>query len=281
LDIFNKYDMLSRISREFLTVKLSELMIMGFIKMGRIVKEDIVSQTTPHAIKGVLFDKDGTLFDFHKTWIAAVQEAASIASGGDRALSEVLLAAGGLDFSTGKFLPDSVIAAGHSRELVELWVDLGAVLPRQLLHTRIEEIFNRLSLANASPVTDLVTLFSFFRDKGIFSGIATNDSQAGAVAAVEEFKLKDLVCFVAGYDSGFGPKPGPGMVRAFCRTTGLPPEKVAVVGDSEHDMLMGRLAGAGLLVGVLTGAGTRQSLGSSAHLIIEDISCLMELIDKS
>lgn len=237
--------------------------------------------TRAQTIKGIVFDKDGTLFDFHKTWTFAAQEAASLASGGDRKLAEIFLAAGGYDFSTGRFLPESVIAAGHARELAELWVALGALLPRKTLQAGIDEVFYRLSLANASPVTDLKVLFSFFRDRGIFAGIATNDSQAGAVAVVEEFKLKDLVCFVAGYDSGFGPKPGPGMVRAFCRTTGLPPEKVAVVGDSEHDMLMGRLAGAGLLVGVLTGAGTRKSLGNSAHLIIEDISCLKDLMVKS
>jgi phosphoglycolate phosphatase len=238
-------------------------------------------QAPAQSIKGIVFDKDGTLFDFHKTWIAAAQEAAALASGGDRELAEVLLAAGGLDFSTGRFVPDSIIAAGHARELAELWVDLGAVKSVQILNSQIDELFNRLGLVNASPVTDLRMLFSFLRDKGILTGIATNDSQAGAVAAVEEFKLKDLVCFVAGYDSGFGPKPGPGMIRAFCRTAGLSPEEVAVVGDSEHDMLMGRLAGAGLLVGVLTGAGTRQSLRNSAHLIIEDISCLKDLIVKS
>ena len=237
--------------------------------------------TSAQNIKGIVFDKDGTLFDFHKTWIAAAREAAFLASGRDRIQADLFLAAGGLDYSTGRFLPDSVIAAGHTGELADLWADLGAVLPRHVLHARIEEVFNRLSVANASPVTDMVELFSFFRDNGILTGIATNDSCAGAVAAVEKFHLKDLVSFVAGYDSGFGPKPGPGMVRAFCRSAGLAPEKVAVVGDSEHDMLMGRLAGAGLLVGVLTGAGTRHSLGKSAHLIVEDISCLKGLIAKS
>ncbi|MCA1742644.1 MAG: HAD family hydrolase [Desulfonatronovibrio sp.] len=236
------------------------------------------SKKALHFIKGILFDKDGTLFDFHKTWIVAAQEAAALASGGDIELAQELLAVGGFDFSTGRFLPDSVIAAGNTRELTELWVDLGAVLPEETLHARMEDVFNRLALENASPVTDLETLFSFFRDKDIYTGIATNDSYAGAFAAVKEFKLKNLTNFVAGYDSGFGSKPGPGMVNAFCRKTGLSSEKIAVVGDSEHDMQMGRSGGAGLLVGVLTGAGTKQSLRNSAHLIIEDISCLKDLM---
>ncbi|MFP4084459.1 MAG: HAD family hydrolase [Desulfonatronovibrio sp.] len=237
-----------------------------------------MSQTPPQSVLGILFDKDGTLFDFHKTWIPVVREAAAYASGGNKELADLLLAAGGFDFATGRFMPDSVIAAGHARELAELWVNLGAVKSLQILNSRIDELFNRLGLMNASPVTDLAELFSFFRDMGIAAGIATNDSAAGARATVKKFGLTSLVCFVAGYDSGCGPKPGPGMVRAFCRTTGLDPEKVAVVGDSGHDMTMGRLAGAGLLVGVLTGAGTRESLQNSAHLIIEDIRCLKDLI---
>lgn len=240
-----------------------------------------MSHAPLQGIHGILFDKDGTLFDFHKTWMSVVMEAAAYASGGDKDLADQLLAAGGLDLATGRFMPDSVIAAGHARELAELWVNLGAVKSLQILNSRIDDLFNRLGLVNASPVTDLVKLFSFFRDEGFATGIATNDSAAGARATVKKFGLTSLVCFVAGYDSGFGPKPGPGMVRAFCRATGLDPQNVAVVGDSEHDMTMGRLAGAGLLVGVLTGAGTRESLQGSTHLIIEDIQCLKVLISGS
>lgn len=244
-------------------------------------KRKALSEASIQTIRGILFDKDGTLFDFHRTWLPVVREAAIFASGGDTVLANVLLTGGGLDFSTGRFLPDSIIAAGHAGELAECWVHLGAVRSQSILHERIDYVFSRLGLAHAVPVTDLKRHFTFLKNRGLLAGVASNDSEAAVISTVEQFGLSDLVCFLAGYNSGYGPKPGPGMVRAFCRVTGLSPEEVAVVGDSEHDMLMGRRAGAGLLVGVLTGAGTRQSLRDSAHLIIEDVSCLKDLIVKS
>ena len=39
-------------------------------------------------IKGILFDKDGTLVDFQKTWFAIGDRLALQAAGGDRALAD-------------------------------------------------------------------------------------------------------------------------------------------------------------------------------------------------
>ena len=49
------------------------------------------------AIRGVLFDKDGTLIDFFATWSTAYEQAAHDTAGGDVALAEKLLALGGRD----------------------------------------------------------------------------------------------------------------------------------------------------------------------------------------
>ncbi len=80
--------------------------------------------------------------------------------------------------------------------------------------------------------------------------------------------------FVCGYDSGFGHKPGPGMVQEFCRATELKAEQVAVVGDSPHDLDMARAAGAGLAVGVLTGVSPRELLLQHADLVLDSIADL-------
>jgi phosphoglycolate phosphatase len=69
------------------------------------------------------------------------------------------------------------------------------------------------------------------------------------------------------------------MVTGFCEATGLAPGAIAVVGDSHHDMEMGRAAGAGLLVGVLTGTGGRDDLAPHAHHVLESIVELEALLD--
>ena len=70
------------------------------------------------------------------------------------------------------------------------------------------------------------------------------------------------------------------MVLAFCQAMSLTPAEVIVVGDNRHDMEMGKNAQAGLCVGVLTGASTRDELEELADVVFEDIAGLVGLFDR-
>ncbi len=54
-------------------------------------------------IKGILFDKDGTLVDFQATWFAIGDLMALQAAGGDRSQANALMEAAGYDFETTLF----------------------------------------------------------------------------------------------------------------------------------------------------------------------------------
>src|SRR4051812_17013453 len=88
----------------------------------------------PPAIRGVLFDKDGTLFDFHRTWMPVYQALASQVAGGPGERADRLLELGGLDPLTGRIHPESILGAGTPAQLAELWAgatgveDAGALL---------------------------------------------------------------------------------------------------------------------------------------------------------
>ncbi|MEX0759788.1 MAG: HAD-IA family hydrolase, partial [Tistlia sp.] len=112
------------------------------------------------------------------------------------------------------------------------------------------------------------------RARGLTLAVTSNDRAAATLATVARFGLEEHLAFVAGYDSGHGHKPSPGMVRAFCAATGLAAESVCVVGDNLHDLEMGRAAGAGLVIGVLTGSSTAQVLAPQAQLVLESIESL-------
>ena len=76
-----------------------------------------------------------------------------------------------------------------------------------------------------------------------------------------------LVCA----DDGVPVKPAPDMVLHLCAATGVAPERTAVVGDSTGGHAMGRAAGAGLVIGVLTGVGERTDLEPLADIVVGSV----------
>ncbi|HWA44472.1 MAG TPA: HAD family hydrolase [Hypericibacter adhaerens] len=230
-------------------------------------------------VRGVLFDKDGTLFDFNATWMPLYLETADEVAGGDKALALRLLVESGYDEATRRLDPHSPLAAGTNQQIAEIWARVaGGEWSVQRLTRRFDANFAKSMAMRPTPVTDLAVLFGHLKRKGLRIGVATMDSHAAARAAVETFELVGLVDFVCGYDSGHGHKPGPGMVEAFCRAVELPARDVAVVGDTPHDMHMARAAGAGLALGVLTGVSPREVLADHADRVLASIAELETLL---
>ena len=74
-------------------------------------------------IRGVIFDKDGTLFDFQSTWgIWTAQVLARIA-GSDEALLQQLAEALGYDTQTRRVQPGSVIVAATPMDIAAVVKD--------------------------------------------------------------------------------------------------------------------------------------------------------------
>jgi phosphoglycolate phosphatase len=227
--------------------------------------------TSDKAIAGILFDKDGTLLDYVKSWVPVNYEVASIAADGDQDLARRLLVAGGMDPDTGHVMPDSLLAAGNTVEIAAGMVGAGAPYTVEALTAKLDGLFSN-SAEYAVPVTDLATFFARLHAKGYRLGVASSDNERSIRETAKRFGFDGYLHYVAGYDSGYGTKPQPGMVHGFCAATGLEPHQVAVVGDNNHDLHMGRNAGVGLTVAVLTGTGSPQSLAAASDHCLKDIT---------
>jgi len=230
-------------------------------------------------IKGVLFDKDGTLIDFAESWIPAYEAGAVFLArhGTNGVDADAMLRATGYDPETRVFTPDSILTKFTSDQITEVWaahagIDLdnhGADLRRG-----VKAVFDDVANRSLKAVTDLDALFRALRSRGRAVGLATADSTASARAALDVFGVAGLVDFVTGFDSGHGCKPGPGQVHGFCAAVGISPDEVMVVGDTAHDMEMARNAQAGLVVAVLTGVGDQDRLVPLADLVLPSIAGL-------
>lgn len=221
-------------------------------------------------IKGLIFDKDGTLFDFAATWEAWAIAFLLRAAQGDRTVATRVGAGIGFDFQAQKFERDSIVIAGTPGEVA-------AALKPHFTHLNDAELLTMLNEeATKAPqraAVPLMPLLTGFRQDGLKLGVATNDAEAPARAHLDQAGVTEMFDFIAGFDSGHGGKPAPGQLLAFAAQTGLTPDTIIMVGDSTHDMRAGRAAGMAC-VAVLTGLATEAELAPYADVILPDIGHL-------
>ena len=206
---------------------------------------------------GVLFDKDGTILDYWATWVPINRRAALWAAGGNAALAGELLRLGGHDPDTDHVKPGAPLAAGEFLDIAQAFAahpDVGAAGE---LAAGIERIFCEGGAEHSVLIAGARETLIELRRRGLRIGLATNDSMGGIEASLARHDVLHLFDFCVGCDLGLGAKPDPRMVLGFCRAAGLARGEVAVVGDAIHDLVMGRAAGVGLNVGVLSGTSGR------------------------
>ncbi|NEX45759.1 HAD family hydrolase [Pseudotabrizicola algicola] len=220
-------------------------------------------------IDGVIFDKDGTLFDFRRSWGGWAQTLLR-RMGRDADHAATMARAIGFDLETGVFSPDSPVIAATAQDIAAA---LAVHLPGQSVAEVARQINEAAAEAEMVPAVPLRPLLEALRARGLRIGLATNDTETPARAHLAAHGLTDLFDFIAGYDSGHGAKPGPGMCLAFARATGLDPARVAMVGDSLHDLHAGHAAGM-LRIAVLTGIATEADLEPHADVVLPDIGAL-------
>lgn len=227
-------------------------------------------------ISGILFDKDGTLFDFEATWRHVIESVLDTLAH-DPALWSTMALEGGYEPQQRRFLPGSPVVASTTAEIARLWAkfrpDLGATRIERLLDdTGLEALSDPQALYPTAA--DLPGLLAGLRSAGYMLGVATHDSERGARIQLGAAGAVSAFDFIAGYDSGHGLKPGPGMLLAFAEATGISPAEVVMVGDSRHDLEVARSAGAAMAVGVLTGPATHDDLAPYADHILPSIEHL-------
>lgn len=221
-------------------------------------------------IEAIIFDKDGTLFDFHRTWSSWARGFLLEYTGGDRARAAELGALIGYDMVRGTYAPDSVVIAGTNADLAAVLAQgLGAAEAGRLTRA-INSATHAVPMAEAVP---LVPLLGGLRACGLRLGVATNDAEAAARAHLAATGIDGFFEAVLGYDSGHGGKPAPGMLLAMAQQMGLAPARMLMVGDSTHDLVSGRAAGMATL-GVLTGIAEAETLAPHADAVLPDIGHL-------
>lgn len=229
-------------------------------------------------IRGVLFDKDGTLIDVNATWVPIYREALKQLFSTDDNGAETLMEVAGYDRSTGKLKAGSPLAGGTNREIAAIWwPELnGAALDDHL--AKLEHRFGEMVRDRLVPLMPLEPILSDLRAMGLKLGVATNDSHLSARAHMAEVGVIEHFDDIIAADTVPVAKPAGNMIRRFAALTGLPAASIAMVGDNHHDMEEARNGGAGLAIAVLSGNAGRDDIAHLADHTIDSVADLPALL---
>jgi phosphoglycolate phosphatase len=230
-------------------------------------------------LKAILFDKDGTLLDFDKTWGEAGYSVMRHMSSGDEDAFNRLVALTHYNVAERRYEPPSHMIASSSSEHGLLWADALGRADREAVIEEIDTLFMAEAQRRLVPIGNPLEVITTLIARGYKIGIATNDGEAAALQQAEILGLVPHLDYIVGHDSGHGSKPHPGMVTAFITRFGYEPHEVALVGDSTHDLHAARAAGA-VGIAVLSGPAGHDDLAPHADHVIPSINELVALIDS-
>jgi len=227
----------------------------------------------------VVFDKDGTLIDFYAMWGRWALELGERLDGATRRpVSGDVFATIGFDPAGGRVLAGAPLAAATMAEIRET---VAAVVRRwcpsvSAARRAVEAAwFEPDPLATAVPIGDVRALFGELRASGRLIAVATTDDRAPTEATLRGLGVRGEIAAIACGDDGIGVKPDPSMLLALCQATRVPPSRAAMIGDTPADLAMGRAAGAGRVVGVLSGVGSRAELTPFADALLDSVGELL------
>lgn len=232
--------------------------------------------------KGIIFDKDGTLFDYYAVWGPVFRKnidyiLKDFGRSDDHRLRKNMLYM--LGIGDDGINPDGLIFK-HNGALMLVHLFLFSKRNHIPYKQLIEGFKNgyydsqqliKESLEKASAETTLIPLFTKLKQYGYMIGIATSDNSESTSICLSHFGIEPFVDMVTTYDDHYKKKPNPESLLAFCRRFSLQPSELVVVGDASVDMKYARRGKAGYRIGVLTGSRDIKRLSRLADIIYPSI----------
>jgi phosphoglycolate phosphatase len=194
--------------------------------------------------RGVVFDKDGTLFDLDARWLPYFQDIiAQVAERcDDPSLVPLLSRVLGLDEV--RLFPDRPAAIDTGARIGDLIVAelVGRGRDRDASFALVTAASTAARFGELTPLGDVGSaLRSLVGGRRL--GIATSDGRSNTIAELGQFGWLELFDTMRCGDDVGPVKPDPGVLWGIADEWGLSPTELLYVGDNRHDLATARSAG--------------------------------------
>ena len=234
-------------------------------------------------IKGILFDKDGTLIEFEAMWhsimtivFEAIQEDGNLS---EETVAELKAVSG---YTSNGFEEESIIQYLPTSEIVQIWVATvaNAGYDKSTFSNYFHRLFDLAALSEqvaVVPLDGVRDTLSYLRDKNYYLGVATADTEKSMKHSLSRAGLMDFFHFL-GSDNGIHQgKPDPHMAEDFCRRVGIDRKELLIVGDSVNDRIFAENAEASF-VGIINTYGAFNDGAEETVALIHSFPQLIEVM---
>ncbi len=235
-------------------------------------------------IKGIIFDKDGTLLDFDAFWVTvarySIEEILQETDAEEIPVDEMLQAIG---VKNGTMDIMGILCYGTYRQTAQAFVEVMARYGKDASVDKMEKITVDAFTRNAHkgqmlPNSEkLIEVLEALKNKGIKLFVVTADAPVMTKKCLDKLGITELFERIYTDDGVHPPKPDPYCVEDICSRYNLPKCSLMMVGDTLVDAGFasnGRIA----MVGVAKTQRNRDVLAPQCDYVIEDLSCLLQMV---
>lgn len=224
----------------------------------------------------LLYDKDGTLLDFHKLWTPYAQKSIDAFVEKFNAHDRQAELAERLGYIDGEIKANSTIASGTGidiHKVFESFREGGGEWAKDFYESNLQMLTDDMEL-----IDGVKTALQHGLDNGYKNVVVTSDSRGSTLKFIEKFDLEpyifDIIC---GDDNDYH-KPQFSYIKGFIDKHQYAVENLVMIGDNAADTMLGYDEGL-YTIGVLSGTGQHEDL-TGADQIVDSIRDLYDADGK-
>ena len=235
------------------------------------------------SIKGIIFDKDGTLMDFEQFWIPVAEHSIEFllkALGMDMTLKDKLL-----NEIAGDKGVSGVLCCGTYKDVSECFKRVlhenGFNADSGKLHEITREAFHSsICVGRVAPVCERLTdVICDFKSRGIKLLLATTDDEYITKKCLDKLRIAKYFDEIYTDDGLNPPKPNPWAISKICSDFGFEKDERVMVGDTLTDMNFAKNGGI-KAIGVAKNERDKKIIEKGAAAVVNDVSYLAGALDR-